>query len=109
MTDRKTITAANSYEVNIWDIRPDPKYGTGAIVDQVAVPVPIANKAGGRWNVYEIEARGGTITVRLNGVTTAVMNNAKVLEGPFSLQYGPGVQGAQGGPIQWRRVQVKTL
>ena len=33
LSDRKTVTSANSYEVNIWDIRPDPKYGTGAIVE----------------------------------------------------------------------------
>ncbi len=28
--DRTKITAVNCYEVNIWDIRPEPKYGTGA-------------------------------------------------------------------------------
>ena len=28
--DRAKISAANCYEVNIWDIRPEPKYGTGA-------------------------------------------------------------------------------
>jgi Domain of Unknown Function (DUF1080) len=104
-----TITAANSYEVNIWDIRPDPKYGTGAIVDFAAVPVPLANKAGGRWNTYEIEARGAMVSVKLNGVQTVVMNDGKFAAGPIALQYGPGVQGVQGGPIKWRRVQVKAL
>ena len=44
LSDPNTVTAANSYEVNIWDIRPDPKYGTGGIVDFVAVPVPLAHK-----------------------------------------------------------------
>src|SRR5262245_43511803 len=47
--DPAKITATDCYEVNIWDIRPEPKYGTGAIVNVAAVPVPIANKAGGRW------------------------------------------------------------
>lgn len=103
------ITAANSYEVNIWDIRPDPKYGTGAIVDFVAVPVPLQNKAGGRWNSYEIEARGPNVTVRLNGVLTATMNNDKFAAGPFALQFGPGVQGVNGGPIKWRKVMIKAL
>jgi hypothetical protein len=109
LSDAKTITADNSYEVNIWDIRPDPTYGTGAIVNFAKVPVPIANKAGGRWNTYEIEARGPKVTVTLNGVVTATMDNGKFAAGPIALQYALGVQGAQGGPIKWRKVQVKPL
>jgi hypothetical protein len=108
-TDRKAITADNSYEVNIWDIRPDPKYGTGGIVNFAAVAVPLTNKAGGRWNTYEIEARGPQVTVRLNGAVTVTLQNDKFASGPFALQYGAGVQGALGGPIKWRKVQVKAL
>ena len=48
--DHQKIGGATCYEVNIWDIRPEPKYGTGAIVDVAAVPVPIQNTAGGKWN-----------------------------------------------------------
>lgn len=103
------IGADSSYEVNIWDIRPDPKYGTGGIVDFAAVPVPPVFKAGGRWNVYEIEARGSRITVKLNGQTTVTLDNGKFPSGPFALQYGAGVQGAQGGPIKWRKVQIRSL
>ncbi len=37
-----------SYEVNIWDTRPDPSYGTGAIVNLAKVnPMP---RAAGKWN-----------------------------------------------------------
>lgn len=108
-SDRKAITADNAYEVNIWDIRPDPRYGTGAIVNFAAVPVPLTNKAGGRWNTFEIEARGPRVVVRLNGQVTSSMDNGRFPAGPIALQYGPGVQGAQGGPIQWRRVLVKPL
>lgn len=108
-TDRQSITADNAYEVNIWDIRPDPKYGTGGIVNFAAVPVPLTNKAGGRWNTYEIEARGNRVTVRLNGAVTATMDNGQFPAGPIALQYGAGVQGAVGGPIKWRKVQVKAL
>src|SRR5689334_110508 len=50
------ITAMNAYEVNIYDKRPDPSYGTGAIVD-VAKPTTVL-KAGGKWNTYEITAQG---------------------------------------------------
>ena len=55
-TDPDKITATNAYEVNIYDQRPDPTYGTGAIVNVAKVsPMP---KAGGPWNAYEITARG---------------------------------------------------
>ena len=51
-----TITDENCYEANIFDQRPDPTYGTGAIVKVAAVsPMP---KAGGKWNTYEITASG---------------------------------------------------
>ena len=42
------ITDENCYEANIFDQRPDPTYGTGAIVKVAKVsPMP---KAGGKWN-----------------------------------------------------------
>ncbi len=108
-SDAAKIGADNSYEVNIWDLRPDPKYGTGGIVDFAAVPVPPVFLAGGKWNSYEIEARGDTVTVMLNGVTTVTMKNGKYAGGPFALQFGAGVNGALGGPIKWRKVQIKAL
>lgn len=107
--DVNKVGAGTCYEVNIWDIRPEPKYGTGAIVDHAAVPVPIANKAGGRWNVYEITAKGESLKVVLNGVTTVDIRDSKHASGPFALQYGPGVKGARGGAIKWRKVQIRTL
>jgi hypothetical protein len=101
--------AATCYEVNIWDIRPEPKYGTGAIVDVAAVPVPLQNKAGGKWNTYEISAKGSQMVVKLNGVQTVSVSHDKLKNGPFTLQYGPGVKNAQGGVIKWRKVQVRPL
>lgn len=47
--------------------------------------------------------------VTLNGVQTVVMHDGKFAAGPIALQYGPGVQGVQGGTIKWRRPQVKAL
>jgi hypothetical protein len=107
--DPAKIGAATSYEANIWDIRPEPKYGTGAIVDVAAVAVPIQNRAGGKWNLYEITAKGSQLTVKLNGVQTVSVQHDKLKEGPFTLQYGPGVKNAQGGAIKWRKVQVRPL
>jgi Domain of Unknown Function (DUF1080) len=109
ITNPSAVGADSSYEVNIWDIRPDPKYGTGGIVDFAAVPVPPVYLAGGRWNTYEIEARGPVVTVKFNGVQTVKMENGKFPSGPFALQYGAGVQGVTGGPIKWRKVQIKPL
>jgi hypothetical protein len=108
-SDPKNVGADNSYEVNIWDIRPDPTYATGAIVNFAAVPVPTVYKAGGRWNTLEISAKGTELTVKFNGDMTVRTKNGKHAVGPFALQFGPGVKGVTGGPIKWRKVQIKPL
>lgn len=109
LSDTAKITADNAYEANIWDIRPDPIYATGAIVNHAPVPVPVIHKAGGKWNTFEITAKGSSLTVKFNGVTTAAIENSKFASGPFALQFGPGVKGAAGGPIKWRKVQIRPL
>src|SRR3954470_24307422 len=65
-TDPKNISSKTGYEVNIFDQRPDPSMGTGGIVPFAQTLVPI--KAGGKWNTYEIVAKGPKFTVTLNGV-----------------------------------------
>jgi hypothetical protein len=109
LSDPARITADNSYEANIWDIRPDPTFATGAIVNFAAVPKPPVHLAGGKWNTMEIRAEGDLLTVKLNGVQTAQVRNNKYASGPFALQFGAGVQGVNGGPIKWRKVRVKPL
>jgi hypothetical protein len=94
------IGSKNCYEVNIFDQRPDPKYGTGGIPDVAAVnPMP---KAGGKWNTFEITAKGRNITVSLNGKQTVSLHNGMFTEGHFTLQYGTGV-------VKFRKVAVKPL
>jgi hypothetical protein len=107
--DPAKIAATSCYEVNIWDTRPELKYATAAIVDYAAVPVPIVYKAAGRWNTLEITARGTSLTVRFNGVTTASIDNGKHASGPFALQFANGAQGAPGGVIKWRKVEIRPL
>lgn len=108
-SDPGRIGAATCYEVNIWDIRPEPKYATGGIVDHAEVPVPLVHKAGGRWNTFEITAKGPQLTVLMNGVQTVSIRDGKHAAGPFALQYGAGVKGAPGGQIKWRKVQIRPL
>jgi hypothetical protein len=106
-TDPAKITASNSYEVNIFDQRPEPSYGTGGIVDFAKVsPMP---KAGGKWNTYEITAKGPQLIVVLNGVKTVDIRDSKFAQGPFALQFGNLPKDAPGGAIKWRKVQVKPL
>jgi hypothetical protein len=104
--DPKKIGTASAYEVNIYDQRPEPKYGTGAIVNLGAVnPMP---KAGGRWNTFLITAKGSQLTVVLNGQQTVDITDSKFAQGPFALQFGN--HGKQpGGSIKWRKVEIRPL
>ncbi|MDB5881174.1 MAG: putative exported protein of unknown function [Ramlibacter sp.] len=105
--DTSKVGSVNSYEVNIFDQRPDPAYGTGAIVSVAKVdPMP---KAAGKWNVYEITAKGPEMTIVLNGKQTVVGRDAKFTQGPFALQYALGAKDIPGGAIKWRKVQVREL
>jgi 3-keto-disaccharide hydrolase len=107
ITDPKTISSKTAYEVNIYDQRPEPDYGTGAIVNVGKVsPMP---KAGGKWNTYEITAKGPRFTVVLNGIKTVDVQHGQFPEGPISLQFGTLEKGAPGGAIKWRKVQIKPL
>lgn len=109
ISDPAKIGADSSYEVNIWDIRPDPIYATGAIVNYAAVPVPLIHKAGGKWNSMQIVARGDELVVRLNGAQTVNIRNSQFPNGPIALQYGGGVNGATSGTIKWRKVEIRPL
>ena len=88
-------------------MRPDPSYGTGGIVNVAKVsPMP---KVGGKWNTYEITAKGSQLTVVLNGVQTVDVQDSKLAQGPSALQFGNGPNDAPGGAIKWRKVQIRPL
>lgn len=99
--DPNKITAANGYEVNIWDTRPEQAYATGAIVD-IAKVNPI-HKAGGRWNTMEIVANGSHFKVTMNGVVTVGDGqDSKFSEGLIALQ-------SAGGIVKFRKLQIKQI
>lgn len=99
--DRDNITDRNCYEANIFDQRPDPSFGTGAIVHiaQVDEPRPTV---GGQWNVYHITLRGDHLLVQLNDETTVDVRDSQFAEGPIALQWGRGT-------IRFRNVWVQPL
>ncbi len=102
-------SAADCYEVNIWDTRPELKYATAAIVNHATVPVPIIYKAADRWSTLEITAKGKSLTVKFNGVVAVNIEDGKHASGPFALQWANGANDAPGGVIKWRNVKVRAL
>ena len=94
--------------MNIYDARPGQEYSTAAIVDFAKIPVPAPYKAAGRWNTLEITAKGGNVVVFFNGAQTVEMVNSKFAQGPFALQFGNHGK-APGGPIKFRKVEVREL
>ncbi len=100
-TDPTSVSSKTGYEVNIFDSRPDPSYGTGAIVDVAKVASPI--KAGSKWNVFEITAKGPRFDVVMNGVKTVESaSDSKFPKGRIALQYGQGV-------VKFRKVEIKPM
>ena len=98
--DPQAVRDTNSYEVNIFDTRPDQTYRTGGIV-HVAQPMSVIN-TGGRWNTYEIVAQGPRLTVTLNGTRTVDIEDTQFADGPIALQYGAGI-------VKFRNVRVRPL
>jgi hypothetical protein len=98
--DPKKPGAKTCYECNIFDQRPDPSYGTGAIVYHAEVnPMP---KAGGKWSTMEITAKGRDLSITFDGKKTAQARSGMHNEGPIALQFGAGV-------VKFRKVAIKPL
>lgn len=98
--DPRDVTDKNSYEANIFDRRPDPSYGTGAIVGFAKISnMP---KAANQWNTFDITAKGEHIVVMLNGVQTVELRDKSFASGPIALQRFAGT-------IKFRKVQIRTL
>jgi len=95
------VSAKSCYEFNIWDTRPDPTFGTGAIVDfgKVSPPYP---KAGGKWNTLELTLKGSQMEMRMNGQLTAKAVDSTHKEGHVALQFGSGI-------VKFRKVLIREL
>ena len=99
-TDQSNVSSRSAYEAQIWDKNPNAAMSTGALLPMSSVP-PIY-KTGGRWNTYEIHAKGPQITIKLNGVVTVFVEDGRYPDGAIGLQQNAGV-------IKWRKLLVRPL
>lgn len=105
--DKTKPSSKEGYEFNIFDARPDPSFGTGAIVDTAKAMSPI--KAADKWTTMEIIAKGAELSFKLDGVTTVdkASTNANGHHisdrGYLSLQFGGG------GLVRFRKVEIREL
>lgn len=82
----------------------DPLHATGAVYELAPATRKAANPIG-QWNRYEIEARGGKITVKLNDqVVSTLANGTRNAMGFIGLQ-----NHHEGSLVQFRNVRVKRL
>jgi hypothetical protein len=63
---------------------------------------PNRGKAIGEWNVYELTAKGPTLTLWVNGAETAKLEKTEVLKGHIGLE-------AEGYVIEFRNLLLKRL
>lgn len=101
-SDGSRIDPEVCYEINIWDNHPRPSARTGAIVFHVMPPLVHAHTIG-KWNTYEIISVDSRVTVKLNGVLTADLDNARTEPGHIALQH------AGYGTVRFRSLRLYPL
>ncbi len=94
------IAATNAYEVNIFDAH--PKWPTGSLsgIARAAKPAQTV----GRWNTFEITARGDYFIVELNGSLALEANNTRFARGTIALQQLDGK-----GDVRFRNLKLRPL
>jgi hypothetical protein len=100
--DRARIHPETCYELNIFDAHPQQEARTGAIVMRSMPPMASVETVG-RWSTFEVTAKGTFIDVKVNGVTTARLDNADAAPGFIALQHW-----AQ-GTVKFRRIELSTF
>lgn len=85
---------------------------TGAIYNEAAQTItPVAAKAVGEWNEYEIQAKGQTYTVKLNGKLVTTFNNQDPMRGQAGSSASPSYIGLQAhsGRVAFRKIRIKAI
>ena len=98
-SDPAYIHPDTCYELNIWDEHPRQEARTGSIVSRFMPPLAQV-KTVGRWNTFEVTAVGQLIEVRVNGETTAVLEDADPAPGFIALQHWGE------GTVKFRDIQL---
>jgi hypothetical protein len=98
-SDYADIHPDTCYELNIWDQHPRQEARTGAIVLRFMPPLAQVQTVG-RWNTLEVTALGQLIEVRVNGETTAVLEDADPAPGFIALQHWGE------GTVKFRDIQL---
>lgn len=96
----KELSNIDCYEMNIWDLHPDQKSRTGAIVTR-ASPLAIVATLG-QWNTYKIICRDNRIQTWINGIQVADLEDTDLIEGAIALQ------AAEVGTVKFRNVALRT-
>ena len=97
--DRDSINPESCYELNIWDNHPNQEARTGSIVGRVMPPLAEVSTEG-RWNNYQVEIRDSTITVKVNDILTAKLNEKSLQAGFLALQKWGG------GEVRFRNLKI---
>ncbi len=78
------INPTNCYELNIWDLHPNQKFRTGALVTKAS---PLAYvKTINKWNTYKIKAQGSHLQVWINDILTIDIKDDDLPSGHIALQ-----------------------
>lgn len=72
--------------------------------DKPAVPKmnPANEKPGGEWNTYDIDCKGNTIEIKVNGLLQNMATNCSTTKGAIALQ-------AEGCKIQFRNLWIEKI
>ncbi len=97
--DRASINPESCYELNIWDNHPNQEARTGSIVGRLMPPLAEVTTEG-RWNTYQVIIRDSTITVKVNDILTAKLNEKSLQAGFLALQKWGG------GEVRFRNWKI---
>ncbi len=95
------ISNVDCYEINIWDLHPDQKSRTGAVVTRTTPLTKVETLD--KWNRYKIRNEKDHLQVWVNGVLTADLKDQDLAVGPIALQ------AAESGRILFRNIRLTKI
>lgn len=99
--ESKDPSAADCYEINIWDLNPTQEYRTGGIVNKFS-PLKTVETIN-RWNHCKITAKNNHLKIWINGVKTMDVMDSDHTMGYIALQ-------ARGeGKIIFKKIKIQGL